>query len=351
MLPAKILLLWATALIVLLPACQPATVVPPTLTPSPTATPTLAPPTPTPPPTPIITKLTTTVPYTHTTQRFSIKYPAAWQPFEQAEGVIFLDPNNQAGYSLFFSDVGETYGSEQLNQYLLSFIGQNFSDDSAELEIISREEQRDGTVTAQFVAPDPLLGQAINEIRVSQIDTIVFILLLSTSQEQWDLAGEGLQLLGDTFTPLDTTSQITTTVTADDPVWVLIGPTSNNFGFLTSSAWEIVQQDETTVIVKMPNNDILFEATILAGEKSGDRSEIAAEAAQAYLTELAENFPEVQARPVEAYPLDEKPGATIDFLYKTPDEIQMAGSVVTVAQQDQIFGLYLSPRPSFMQGL
>ena len=153
-------MLSATILTVLPVACQPATSGPPTIPPSPTSTP--APPTPTPTSTPIISALTTSLPYTHTTQRFYIEYPSEWQPFEQAEGVIFLDPHNQAGYSLFFNDVGETYASEQLNQYLLSFIGQNFADGAAELSFISQKERPDGTVVAQFAAPDPLLGQAVN---------------------------------------------------------------------------------------------------------------------------------------------------------------------------------------------
>ena len=99
--------------------------------------------------------------------------------------------------------------------------------------------------------------------------------------------------------------------TTEEPVWELTGSTSNHFGFLSSSAWEVVQRDEVTVIVKMPNRDILFEATILEEKISRDPQEMAAEIARAYVTELEENFSDVQARPVEEYPLDEKQGVTV----------------------------------------
>jgi hypothetical protein len=65
--------------------------------------------------------------YAHFTNRFQIKYPANWQFYERPDGVVFIDPGDQTGYSVFFSDVGKTYSAAELGQYLMTFVAKNFA--------------------------------------------------------------------------------------------------------------------------------------------------------------------------------------------------------------------------------
>lgn len=285
----------------------------------------------------MIPALTATEIYTHATQRFSIAHPATWPPFEQPAGVIFIEPNNQAGYSLFFREVGETYEVAQLKQYLVSFISQNFATTEAGFSILSQTESDDGLVKAQFVAPDPLLGEALNEIRVWQVDTMVFVLLLSATQAQWQLSEEKFQALADTFTPLDTGSQ--EEQRDEEPVWVLIGPKSHQFSFFSPSDWDIIRQDEEAIVVMMPDTDLRFEVSVSTWDGPESPQKAAEKAALAYLETLSETYREVEHVTLAEFPLAERTatGATIDFLYTTEEGVRTAGSVITAAEEGHLY--------------
>ena len=350
----KIFLYFLSSLILIfvLPACQNATSpsqpVPTPIRPDPTLTPTAtALPAHTPAPTSVVSDLVTINTYTHSSRRFSIHYPENWQLSERPDGVIFIEPGDHAGYSVFFNDVGQAYSQQELNQYLVTFVAKNFVDEKSDFSVISQEDQADGSVEAQFSTLDPNLGQTINEVRVSQIDTIVFVRFLSATQEQWEISQSKLQALVDTFTPLDTTPVTKTPPTEEPPVWVLIGPTSNQFGFFYPSDWEVLKREKNTVSVAAPDNEMTFEATALDWPGASDDPETAEKAALTYLTSVSKRYKAVENVPPTEFPLDTVTGTTIDFLYTTEEDVAMAGSVITAAHEDRVFRVVFTAPAEF----
>lgn len=340
--------LWPILLTIFLAACQDQAVAPPSaaVSDSPTSTPRPVEATPVITPTPVLSAETATERYTHSTGRFSIDFPTAWQVFEQPAGVIFIQPENQAGYSIFFNDVGQSYTTEALNQYLVTFVAQNFVDENSDFQAISQEQLDDGSVVAQFAARDAYLGPAINEIRVIQVETIIFIFLVSTSEAQWAVSAGPLQALADTFTALDTSPSEPVPGPSAEPVWELTGPASNRFGFVAPSDWETLYRDATTVVVGLPDENIRFEATTF----DWDGVTTAAEAAQTYLTNNADQYQALESLPVTDFPLDSSPGATIDFLYTAQDELPMAGSIITAAHEGRLYRLVFTAPAQYYEG-
>lgn len=314
--------------------------------PDPTATPktTGGPP---PTPTSVVSALVATQVYTHTSHRFSITYPTNWQPSSRTDGVVFVEPGDQAGYSVFFNDVGQVYSTKELNQYLVTFVAQNFVGDKSGFKVISQQKQADGSIRAEFTTRDPKLGQMINEVRVTQLDTIVFIVLISATQAQWQVSQTTLEALTGTLTPLDTTPIANTTPTPSSPVWLLIGPTSNRFAFFYSSDWQVTHQDENSVQVAMPDLNFTFEASAFAWP--GTDPAAAEKAAQTYLTSLSKKYKDVQNRPAVKFPLDTiTDGATIDFLYTAAGNT-LAGSVITARRDEQMYRIVFTAPAKFYQ--
>ncbi len=329
-------------------AGQPAPV-PATARRDPTPTPTsLLPRRPT--PTSIVSTLVATLPYTHTSQRFSIAYPANWQLAERNNGVVFIEPGDRAGYSVFFSDVGQVYSAKELNQYLVTFVAQNFVSDKSEFTAISQEQKPDGTVQAQFATLDPKLGKMINEVRVSQTRAIVFVTLISATEEQWTISQSKLQALAGALTPLDTSPLPKATPTSLPPEWFLIGPTGNRFAFFYPSNWKIVRQEENTVVVSTADGDLTFEASLLAWPGAAADPKAAEKAALAYLTSLSKKYKDLQNMTPAQFPLASvTEGATVDFLYATESGVQMAGSVITAAQDEQMYRVVFTAPAKFYQ--
>ncbi len=287
--------------------------------------------------------------YTHPTGRFSIAYPESWQPYEQPDGVIFIDPGSHAGYSVTFTEVEQTYSDQELNQYLVSFVAKNFAGAGTNFKAISQEQKTDGVVVAQFSSRDPFLGQAISEVRVQQKDNVIFVLLINAVEEQWDVSQQGLQQLLDTFVFLETGPAAAATPTEELPAWTLIGPTSNKFGFLYSDAWEILNQDETSVAVGMASTDVTFEAKVV---DLPEATEDAAAAALAYVDSLTGEYENVQHLPPQEFPLDRLTGSTIDFLYTDKDGTDMAGSIITAVQAGELYQvIFLSPAETYQAAL
>jgi hypothetical protein len=276
--------------------------------------------------------------YTHFTQRFSQSYPANWQFFERPDGVVFIDPGDQAGYSVFFSDVGQTYSEQELNQYLVTFVTKNFAEKEADFTPLSQEQQADGSIVAQFASVDPKLGQAMNEVRVSQKDTIVYVIFISATEEQWQISQNQFHRLADMLTPLNTSPVVETSPTDEPPVWLLTGPTSSTFGFFYPSDWEIARQDESSVAVTMPDTNITFEASMSDVSGAKDDPKAAEKAALKYIKNLDKDYKDVQNLPPAKFQLDQiTDAATIDFLYTAADGTQMAGSVITAASEGKMY--------------
>lgn len=342
------------AVLLILPACGTAASSGPStsvsLRPDPTSTPTtVAASGRKPTPTSVVSDLVATGTYTHSSNRFSIDYPANWEPFERPDGVVFIEPGDRAGYSVFFNDVGQVYTEQELNQYLVTFVAQNFVDEESDFSAISQEQKADGSIEAQFASLDPNLGRAINEIQVTQADTVVFVLLISATQEQWDISRARLQELLDTFTPLDTTPIEETPPTAEPPLWVIIGPTSSKFAFFYPSDWEILRRDEDTVAVAMPNTEITFEVSTFERPGPKDDFEAAEKAALAYVSTISKQYEEFEHLPPAEFPLGALTGSTVDFLYTTEEGQEMAGSVVVVAHEDSLYRVVFSSPAEFYE--
>lgn len=309
--------------------------------PPPQPTPTPVPPTATPAatqnssPTPVVPAQMQLSQYTHQTNRFSINYPTTWQSFDRPDGVIFIEPGDNAGYSVVFSDVGQSYSNQELNQYLVTFVAQNFAGEGSGFKAITQEQQPGGQVMAQFASKDPNLGQAISEVRVFQKDTVVFVLHFSTTEAQWGASYNGLQKLVSSFTPLDTSPRATPQPTDEPPVWELIGPESKEFGFLYATDWQILEQSQNTVSVARPNVNMVFTASNFAWPNIANPA-AAKEAAQAHVEALSEEYDNVQSLPPTEFPLDTATGATIDFFYTRDDGTPIAGSVITAAHQGKM---------------
>jgi hypothetical protein len=321
--------------------------------PTSTATPVSASSGPPPTATPLISDQVLLNLYTHSSERFSISYPANWRYFEQPNGVVILEPGDQAGYSVIFSDAGETYSDEELNQYLVTFVAQNFVEEGSGFSARSQERQANGTVVAQFATVDPNLGPMINEVRVWQQDTIVMTVLLSVSEDQWENSQAGLYGVVDTLVLLDSSPLAQVTPTKEPPIWDLIGSTNQAFGFFIPSDWHVVEQDEEHVRVKMPDLDVTFEGSVFDWPGAKDNPTTAAEeAALAYLKNLSQEHEQVLNQPLTEFPLDETTGATIDFLYITKEGAQFKGSIITAASEGKIYQIvFSSPAAIYEQAL
>lgn len=262
---------------------------------------------------------------------------------ERPDGVVFLDPGDQAGYSVFFAEVGQKYTEEQLKQYLATFVAKNFAQKESQFSPMSQEKLADNLIVAQFASTDPKLGQAISEVRVLQKETFVFVVYINTTKEQWQLSQEQFHRLAESLAVLDTKPAAATTPTEEPPQWLLIGPTENAFGFYYPSNWQIVRQDESSVSVMMPQTDMVFEAKVSKWTGAEEGAEAAKKAAEQYVETLKKNYQNVQSRSPEKFPLDQiSDGATIDYLYTGAEGKSVAGSVITGVSQGKLYQVVFS---------
>lgn len=284
-------------------------------------------------PTSVVSEWVAITPYIHETNRFSINRPDSWWSVDQPDGVLFVEPGDEAGYSIFFNDVGRVYNQDELRQYMLTFLVENLVSDPKGFSLIAEERHDDGSLTLQFKSNDPTLGAAINEMRVVQFDTIVYLLLLSASETQWDVSQEKLTELVNSFSPVDTTPSVTPT--PEPPAWVLVGPLDAKFGFMYPDNWTIEGQDKTAVSVAMPDTEIRFSATHYDWSRNDPQA--AENAALLYINTLKESYPSLQHQPLERYPLFTTDGVTLDFVYETEDNTIINGAVITALNDDQIY--------------
>lgn len=325
----------------ILTACQPAASPPPaaTVAPAPATAPATATPTPQPSPTPI--QLSALQTFTHASQRFSIDYPPDWQVFPQDNGVIVLEPGGQFGYTVVFDDVGRPYNAKDFSHYVAAFVTQNFTQNSSNFKALSYVEQDDGSVTARFSVDDPKLGPTINQLEVRQQDTVIFVVYTSARQTQWPAVQAPLETLAASLTLLKAPSEATG-ATPTPPVWTLTGPTSKEFGFLVASNWKIIAQDEHSITVSSPEEDMQFTASNFPWPGALSNPKAATEAALAHVKELKNQYADVQYLPPTEFPLDTATGATIDFVYTNTDNETMAGSVITAVGNGKMHKIVFS---------
>ena len=324
--PARLIL--CVIVLWMLPACSRGDVNPtPVLSPAATVADT---------PPPLVLDTTALENYTHSTNRFSLRHPATWDVVERPDGVIILEPEDRAGYSVVFKDVGQPYTEEQLNQYLVTFVAQNFFNEQVDFQPISQRTEPDGTVIAQFSSVDPNLGLTTSEVRVMQEDTIVFVIHMSAPEAIWQNTSAQLKLLADTFTHMNTEPEIPPVLPTSEPEWVLIGPKSQEFGFLYADDWDILEQQENVISVGHTDTDMIFTASKFRWPNAAVDSQAAKKAAQKHIEDLSATYDSVRSLPVEEFPVAEVTGATIDFLYTDDAKREIAGSVITAVNKGQM---------------
>jgi hypothetical protein len=329
----------ALILLFSLPACQASAQITPQPLITPQATATFSP---TNTPTSVVSAQPALADYTHSSNRFRLKYPQNWQTHERADGVIILEPTDQAGYSVVFSDVGQVYSPQELNQYLVTFVAKNFAGRGSGFKAIRQEAQADGSIVAQFSSLDPNLGRAVSELRVFQQDSLVFVLHFSATEEQWSGSYPALQKLMSSFTPLDTSPAATPTAAAEPPTWALIGPHNKTFGFFYATNWGVVAQGENSVTVKEPTLNMTFTANTFSWPGADNDPKAAEKAALAHLEELSRQFEDMQSLPPTEFPLGGEAGSTIDFFYVDEAGLSFAGSVITAAHKGKMYKIVFS---------
>lgn len=271
--------------------------------------------------------------YVHPSNRFSINRPDNWLTVDRPDGVLFLEPGDEGGYSVFFADVGQPYKPSQLRDYLLVFLVKNLVSDPDNFTLLSENQLTDGTVLIQFKSDDTQLGQAINELRAYQEDTIIYLLLISTSEVQWPLSQQKLQPLINSFLPLDTAPEVTPT--PPPPVWDVIGPNSIRLAFTYPSDWEVLAQSEKSVMVRMPDTEIVFSASHFSWSPTDPTA--AESAVRLYLQALQDSYGEVKHQPMTEHPLADLSGVTLDFVYADSDKQLMQGSIIAAAQNGTVY--------------
>jgi hypothetical protein len=303
---------------------------------SPTQTPTLV---------SLALNLSEVVTYTHSSGTFKMQHPAGWQLFERDDGVITLAPENQAGLTVVFNNVAESYTPAQLEQYLLGFIARNFDQDAPGFEAMRLQQHTDGAVTAVFAAADAEMGLAVNQVRVRQENEVIYLAYTSVPQPAWESAAEPLQWLLESVTPLDTAA--TDNPTPTPPVWVLTGPKNQEFGFLMATDWEIVERGDNRIELVSPSGKMTFVADNFVWPAARTDPHASREAALAHLAQLTEVYSDVQSLPPQPFPLDDATGATIDFIYTGTDGQQVAGSIITGVSNGKMHKIVFSAPVDF----
>ena len=301
-------------------------------------------------PTPIIADQIRFNQYTHPSNRFSINYPDNWWLVDREDGVLFVEPGDDGGYSVYFDDVGEPYDRDRMRQYLAIFMAANLIDIGQGDEILEERTEPDETIVVRFQSSDPSLGKAINELRAKQYDTIIYIILISANEIQWEVSQTQLQAIVESFVPLDTSPVLQTTPTDEPPVWMLVGPNNSNFGFFYPSNWEIINQTEETISVGVPELNLVFSAEQQFWLKADNQAVL--QASQNYLNRLEKQNKNLQYSDSVEFPLHELKGINIDFVYTDATNAIHAGSIIAAADQEYIYQVvYTAPITDYRASL
>jgi hypothetical protein len=311
--------------------------------PSPTPTITVtAKPTETPVP---VLNLTGTTTFTHTSRLFAINHPNDWQIVERDNGVVVLSPANRMGLTVVFTNVGESYTSAELEQYLLGFVAQNFDQAGADFKALGLEQRTDGSIVADFSVQDSEFERMVNQVKVVQQDGVIFLVYASAPDTIWKSHPEPLQALVNSLVPLETTGVQENT--PEPPVWTLIGPDNREFGFLVSDDWQIINRSQNQVSVESPSGKMRFTASNFTWPDAVVNPRAAEDAALAHLAEITQIYTDVQHLPPAEFPLDTATGATIDFVYLDEKGETIAGSVVTGVENGKMYKIEFTAPTDF----
>ncbi len=266
---------------------------------------------------------------THSSGLFSVQHPTGWDAFEQPDGAIILEPGKQAGYTIVYSNAGESLTRDALQKFLFNFVATNFGGEQTNLQPLGLEKRADGSVVAQFSTTDPTLGPMVSQVKIFQSGNIIYLIYASATEPVWNSSQSQLRALGNTLQPLDAAAVGLPTPTAAPPEWTLIGPDNKSFGFLVASNWEITRLEDALVSVASPTSGMTFTASSFEWPATDTPQQAALEAATAHLLQVTGSFSNVQQLPPTEFPLDSAAGATIDYVYTDPDGQLVAGSVIT----------------------
>ncbi len=279
-------------------------------------------------------------------QRFSIDYPANWQVFEQTDGVIFIDPDNQAGYGIFFSFFDQNAGAltaENLNVFARQFVQDNFGHEE-DFGILAQEE---GII--RFKETDANLGSAISELSFLKHDSFVYFVLITAVEDQWAQALDDLRGLTDSlvFHPVPTP-----TPTADlPPNWVLYGHPTQRFAFLYPDNWDLTEEARSVAVV-LAAQQFVLSVDVVAVLGVGQETERVEAFTRLQLDKLATQFETFEALPLTPYQAGQATGYTADYLYQDETGLPIAGSIIVTGIDDKLYHISITaPAPLYEAAL
>ena len=271
--------------------------------------------------------------YTHTpSQRFSIAYPADWDVLEQPNGVLFIEPANRAGYSVFISQTQ----IEDPNTYALQFVQDNFGASNT-FQILSKTE-----TTIQFKGDDTNLGPAVNELTFLPDGDDMFLVLITVVEDEWDEAAEDLREITASLTFSQPATPTPDSTEPDaPPLWLLYGHPSNHFGFLYPDNWQLTDDDRSVDLVQ-PEQQYRFSVQVIDAPGAGEDANIVETYTQEQVQLLGEQFETFEALPVTAYQAGQGSGYTADYLYQNEEGLAVAGSIIVTGIDDHLYHVSIS---------
>lgn len=283
--------------------------------------------------------------YTHlSSQHFSIDYPLNWQVFDQANGVVFVDPTDRAGYRVVFSPVDTALTAEALRTFALQFVQDNFGDEDS-FEILAQDENQ-----IRFKGTDANFGPAMNELSFHQDDKLVYFLLITVVENQWAQAAEGLRDLASSLT-FHPAPESTPTSPNVPPQWALYGHPIEKFAFLYPDTWQITETEQS-VTVTLPEQQFVFSVEVVSAPGAGQDPSVIESFTQEQADQLAQQIEDFEALPLTPYQAGQGSGYTIDYLYTDETGLPVAGSIIATGIGDKLYHISITaPAPIYEQAL
>lgn len=274
--------------------------------------------------------------FTHPSGFFSIQYPDNWQVFEQANGVIFVDPTLRAAYGVLFSQADAELSDPELSRFAEQFVRTQYSAEEG-FEILAAE----GPVI-RFKSRNASLGEAITEFTVTRQKTMIFFTQVMVVSALWQNSAEAVRALAHSLEldPAQISALPAASPTpAGPPAWALYTHPSQNIAFLYPDNWT-VSDTETGAQAVWLEKQFIFDVKVIPAPA------VSAEVAQADLQQQADalktQFADAQLRPVEAYQVNQATGYTFDYLYTPAGGTAIAGSMIAVGVEDTLYRINIS---------
>ncbi|MFQ5577235.1 MAG: hypothetical protein ACE5G8_09650 [Anaerolineae bacterium] len=274
--------------------------------------------------------------FTHTNGLFTIEYPANWQPFEQANGVIFVDPTQRAAYGVLFSQADAAMSGRALTDFAARFVQANFGNEAG-FKILSAGE---GVI--QFTSADPHLGAAVQDISVFQQGPRVYFTQIMVAEAQWAASAAAVRQLAGTLQILsDQALPPATPTPPPPPAWTLYAHPAQHIVFLRPSNWTITQT-ERSAAATWPEQRFTFAVEVVAAPGAGSDVQRVETFTRQAADQLAAQFSGAEMLPVTAYRVGQTTGYTFDYLYPGPEGFAVAGSIIAVGIGDAIYRVSIS---------